>query len=118
MSYLLAHLHLSVLQALPAEPAQEPLWRLVVRDFPRDAAAITLYVLLAASIALIWWANRSSSRSGARREAADLGEALDARGEEADRALPRRERERAITTDRRPATDQPPTTPRRPRRAA
>ncbi|MDX1395399.1 MAG: hypothetical protein R3195_13505 [Gemmatimonadota bacterium] len=43
-----------------AEPARQPLWRVVLRDFPLDASAIFLYVLLAGAIALVWWGNRRS----------------------------------------------------------
>lgn len=131
MSYVLASWHLYLLQALPTDPAQEPLWRLILRDFPRDAGAITLYVLLAASIALVWWAHRNSGRAGESSHVGDdLGEAPDTASEDVVRTRPARGAGRAAAsdhrtlTDRRPAaegptvTDRPPATPRRPRRAA
>lgn len=60
MSCILLFPGLSMLQE--AAPAVEPLWRIVLKDIPRDAAAVTVYVLLAASAWLIWWANRKAAR--------------------------------------------------------
>lgn len=45
------------------ELVTEPLWRLVLRDLPRDPAAIVVYLLVATSVGWVWWANR---RSGGR----------------------------------------------------
>ena len=53
----------SVFEGVPAEPGAEPLWRLIVRDIPRDAGAIVVYVLLAGVVALVWWGNRHSGES-------------------------------------------------------
>lgn len=67
MSYAISNITTSYLQAV-APPADEPLWRVVLRDFPLDASAITLYVLLAGTLAFMWWAN-SRSGKGPRPEA-------------------------------------------------
>jgi hypothetical protein len=60
----------AIVQASPVAEPVEPLWRIVLRDFPRDAAAITLYIFLAFSIGLVWWAHRRS-RAGVGPEARD-----------------------------------------------
>lgn len=36
----------------------------IVRALPHDTAAVVVYLLIAASVALIWWANRNSGRKG------------------------------------------------------
>lgn len=51
-------------QVAPAAEPVEPLWRIILRDFPRDAGAIALYVILAISIGLVWWAHLKSRAGG------------------------------------------------------
>jgi len=51
-------------QTAPVAQPVEPLWRIVLRDFPLDPAAITLYVILAISIGLVWWGHRRSRAGG------------------------------------------------------
>lgn len=36
----------------------------VISDIPHDAAAIVVYVLIAGSVYLLWWANRRSGKTG------------------------------------------------------
>ena len=50
--------------ARTVDPVAEPLWRIVLREIPRDPGAIVVYLALAASIWLIWWANRRSGAGG------------------------------------------------------
>ena len=61
MSYATSFLTTSILQAV-AQPAGDPLWLIVLRDFPRDASAIVLYILLGGSLAFLFWANGRSGK--------------------------------------------------------
>lgn len=58
-------------QTAPVAQPVEPLWRIVLRDFPLDPAAITLYVIVAISIGLVWWGHRRSRAGGGSAVAGD-----------------------------------------------
>lgn len=59
------------LQEAAAQAADEEslTWSEVLADIPHDAAAFTLYAILAVSLYAVWWGHRNAGKSRERAEA-------------------------------------------------